>query len=58
MNKKKYYVCLPFSGSLEVEVYANSEDEALALGRREIEHLSDDEVMNSIEWENYDVYKA
>lgn len=55
---KKYYVSLPFSGSLEVEVYAKNEDEALELGRRKIEHLSDDEVMNSIEWGNYDVYES
>lgn len=55
---KKYYVSLPFSGSLGVEVYAKSEDEALELGRREIEDLSDDDVMNSIEWEHYDVYES
>ena len=55
---KKYYVCLPFCGSLQVKVFAKNEEEAEELGRREIESISNEDIMHSIEWEHYEVYEA
>lgn len=56
MEKNIYYVSLPFSGSLSVAVEALSEEEALAIGKERIEALSEADVLNSIEYENYEVY--
>lgn len=54
---KKYYVSLPFSGSLSVQVEALSEEEALEKGKKRIENLTDDDVIDSIVYENYEVYE-
>lgn len=57
MGKTKYTVELPFQGTLSVEVYANSKEEALRIGEREIESMSLEDVINNAEWGDYDVYK-
>ena len=54
---KKYYVSIPFAGSLCVSVMADNEDEALELGKERIESLDTSAVLDSIEWEQYDVYE-
>lgn len=53
--EKKYWVSLPFSGSLNVKVVAENEEQALQLGMQKIDNMTVEEVIESIEYENYDV---
>lgn len=55
---KKYYVSIPFEGSLTVCVEANSEDEALEIGQNRIEAMSCEEISQSAEFGRYEVYEA
>ena len=57
MKKNVYYVSLPFSGSLTVEVEAMSEEDALAIGKERIEALSEQDVLDSVEYDNYEVHR-
>lgn len=56
-KRKKYVVSLPFCGSLQVEVFADNEDDALRIGEIEICKIPEDVVMQNIEWENYEIYE-
>lgn len=53
----KYYVSVPFEGSLNVEVEANSYEEALSKGQCYIETMSDSVISESAQFGNYDVYE-
>lgn len=55
---KKYYVSIPFEGSLSVQVEAHNEEEALELGQEIIENLSNDDIATSAEFGSYEVYKS
>lgn len=54
-KRKKYVVSLPFCGSLQVEVFADNEEEALRIGESEICEIPEDVVMQNIEWEKYEI---
>ena len=54
---KKYYVSIPFEGSLCVEVEAHNEEEALDKGQEIIESLSNDDIATSAEFGSYEVYE-
>lgn len=54
----KYFISLPFAGSLCVQVEAKDEKDALELGISIIENLSDKEIIDSIEYEHYEVEKC
>jgi hypothetical protein len=41
---KKYFVNLPFSGSLSVAVVAENEAQALEIGRKRLEAFTDAEI--------------
>lgn len=53
----KYYVSVPFEGSLNVEVEANSYEEALSKGQCYIETMSDSVISESAQFGNYEVYE-
>jgi hypothetical protein len=55
---EKYYVSIPFEGSLNVMVEAHNEDEALEIGRFMIEDMSNDKIIESAEFGSYEVQKA
>lgn len=55
--KKAFQVSLPFAGSLAVEVMAEDEEQALAIGRAKIENLTAQQVADSAQFENYEVYE-
>ena len=57
MKKRKYEVSISFQGSLAVEVEAYSEEDALRIGQQMIEDVEPIEVINSAEWDNYEVYE-
>lgn len=55
--KKAFQVSLPFAGSLAVEVMAEDEEQALAIGRAKIEFFTAQQVVDSAQFENYEVYE-
>lgn len=57
-QKKEYAVSLPFSGSLNVAVEATCEEEALSKAKIAIDNLSKDDILGSIEYEQYDVHEC
>ena len=57
-QKKKYTVSLPFSGSLSVDIMAESEDAAIIKAKMEIDDLSKDDIINNIQFGQYDVSEA
>ena len=57
-QKKKYTVSLPFSGSLNVAVEATCEEEALSKAKISIDNLSKDDILGSIEYEQYDIHEC
>jgi hypothetical protein len=54
----KYYVSIPFCGSLCVMVDADNEEEALEIGRCNIENMSNDVIADMAEFGNYEVYEC
>lgn len=54
---KKYYVSIPFEGSLCVQVEAHNEEEALDKGQGIIESLSNDDIATSAGFGSYEVYE-
>lgn len=44
MEKKKFFVNIPFSGSLSVAVVADNEAQALEIGRKRLEAFTDAEI--------------
>jgi predicted RNase H-like HicB family nuclease len=61
MRMKNYCVCLQFQGSLEVLVTANSEEEAMRLGKEQIELMTAQDIADSAEFEKfekYDIYET
>lgn len=57
-QNKEYAVSLPFSGSLNVAVEATCEEEALSKAKIAIDNLSKDDILGSIEYEQYDVHEC
>lgn len=57
-QNKEYSVSLPFSGSLNVAVEATCEEEALSKAKIAIDNLSKDDILGSIEFEQYDVHEC
>jgi hypothetical protein len=57
-QNKEYTVSLPFSGSLNVAVEATCEEEALTKAKIAIDNLSKDDILGSIEYEQYDVHEC
>ena len=57
-QNKEYEVSLPFSGSLNVAVEATCEEEALSKAKIAIDNLSKDDILGSIEYEQYDVHEC
>lgn len=55
---KKYYVSIPFEGSLSVEVEAHNKEEALEKGQEIIESLSNDDIATSVQFGSYEVYES
>lgn len=55
---KKYYVSIPFEGSLSVEVEAHNKEEALEKGQEIIESLSNDDIATSAQFGSYEVYES
>lgn len=55
---RKYYVSIPFEGSLSVQVEAHNEEEALEKGQEIIENLSNDDIATSAEFGSYEVYES
>ena len=56
MEKKKYFVNVPFSGSLSVAVVAENEAQAMEIGRERIEAFTDAEIGQEAQFESYEVY--
>ena len=44
MEKKKYFVNIPFSGSLSVAVVAENEQQAIEIGRKRLDAFTDAEI--------------
>ena len=57
-QKKKYTVTLPFSGSLSVDIVAESEVAAIIKAKMEIDNLSKEDILGSIEYEQYNVHEC
>ena len=53
----KYYVSVPFEGSLSVEVEADNYEEALDKGQCYIEAMGDSAIIESAQFGNYDAYE-
>ena len=55
---KRYFVSIPFEGSLCVEVEAHNEEEAMDLGREIIENLPNSSIIESAEFGSYECYEC
>lgn len=55
---KKYYVSIPFEGSLCVSVEAQNEEEALKKGQEILMSCSNDEVAESAQFGHCEVYES
>lgn len=54
----KYFVSIPFCGSLCVEVDAENEQEALDKGQCYIEAMSNDTIAEAAQFGHYEVYES
>lgn len=56
MEKKKYFVNIPFSGSLSVAVVAENEQQAIEIGRKRLDAFTDAEIGQGAQFGNLKVY--
>ena len=56
MEKKKYFVNLPFSGSLSVAVVAENEKQAMEIGRKRLDAFTDAEIGLEAQFGHLEVY--
>lgn len=56
MEKKKYFVNIPFSGSLSVAVVAENEQQAMEIGRKRLDAFTDAEIGQEVRFEHLEVY--
>ena len=56
MEKKKYFVNIPFSGSLSVAVVAEDEQQAIEIGRKRLDAFTDAEIGQEAQFGNLEIY--
>lgn len=56
MEKKKYFVNLPFSGSLSVAVMAENEQQAMEIGRKRLDAFTDAEIGQEAQFGHLEIY--
>lgn len=55
MEKKKYFVNVPFSGSLSVAVVAENEQQVMEIGRESIDAFTDAEIGQEAQFGNLEI---
>lgn len=56
MEKKKYFVNIPFSGLLSVAVVAEDEQQAMEIGRKRLDAFTDAEIGQDAQFGHLEVY--